>query len=91
MSELTAWLLSDRPQSRRQAALGRAYSGWRTFAHNRLAMVGLAIVLALVAVAVLADGIAPYPPTVSQPGSHFCRRLFLFWPVARGLNRRAAT
>ena len=66
MSDLTAWLLSERPQSRRQAALGRAYAGWRSFAHNRLAMVGLVIVLALVAVALLADGIAPYPPTVGE-------------------------
>ena len=66
MSSLAQWLLSDRPRSRRQAALGRAYAGWRTFAHNRLAMVGLAIVLALVTVAVLADGIAPYPPTVGE-------------------------
>ena len=66
MRSLAQWLLSDRPQSRRQAALGRAYAGWRTFAHNRLAMVGLAIVLALVTVAVLADGIAPYPPTVGE-------------------------
>ena len=66
MRSLAQWLLSDRPQSRRQAALGRAYAGWRTFASNRLAMVGLAIVLALVTVAVLADGIAPYPPTVGE-------------------------
>ena len=66
MSELTTWLLSDRPKSRRQAAMGRAYAGWRSFAHNRLAMVGLAIVLALVAVAVLANVIAPYPPTVGE-------------------------
>ena len=66
MSDLTQWLLSDRPQSRRQAALGRAYAGWRTFARNRLAMVGLAIVLALVAVALLAPVLAPYPPTVGE-------------------------
>ena len=66
MSDVTQWLLSDRPQSRRQAALGRAYAGWRTFARNRLAMVGLAIVLALVAVALLANVLAPYPPTVGE-------------------------
>ena len=66
MSELTSWLLSDRPQSRRQAALGRAYAGWRTFARNRLAMAGLIIVLALVAVALLANVLAPYPPTVGE-------------------------
>jgi peptide/nickel transport system permease protein len=63
---LHSWLMSERPQSRRQAALGRAYAGWRTFARNRLAMVGLAIVIALVLVALLADVIAPFPPTVGE-------------------------
>lgn len=64
--ELSQWLLSDRPQSRRQAALGRAYAGWCSFARNRLALVGLAIVLALLAVAAGADVLAPYPPTVGE-------------------------
>jgi hypothetical protein len=40
-----AWLMSERPASRRQAALGRAYATWCTFARNRLAVVGLLIVL----------------------------------------------
>ena len=44
---LAQWLLSEQPQSRRQAALGRLYHGWRTFSRNRLALVGLAIVLVL--------------------------------------------
>ncbi len=57
------WLMSERPASRRQAALGRAYGSWRGFARNRLAMFGLAIVLALVLMALLADLIAPYSPT----------------------------
>lgn len=57
------WLLTERPQSRRQAALGRAYAVWRVFARNRLAMVGLFIVLALVVVAFTADVIAPFGPT----------------------------
>ena len=38
------WLMSERPQSRRQASLGRAYGAWRTFAHNRLAMLGLSLI-----------------------------------------------
>ena len=59
-----AWLLSERPQSRRQAALGRAYGVWRVFARNRLALAGLAIVVGLFAVALLADVIAPGGPTV---------------------------
>ncbi len=66
MSALQSWLLSDRPQSRRQAALGRAYNGWRNFAKNRLAMLGLFIVLALVLVAIFADQLAPYSATVGD-------------------------
>ena len=57
------WLLTERPASRRQAALGRAYAVWLVFARNRLAMAGLVIVLALVFVACTADLIAPFGPT----------------------------
>ena len=32
------WLLTDRPHSRLQARLGRAYVGWRRFSANRLAL-----------------------------------------------------
>ena len=46
------WLMSDRPRSRRQASLGRAYGAWRTFSRNRLAMLGLLIVIGLVLTAV---------------------------------------
>ena len=56
------WLMSDQPRSRRQAAFGRAYSTWRTFARNRLAIVGLLIVLALVLTALFANVLAPYSP-----------------------------
>jgi peptide/nickel transport system permease protein len=61
--------MSERPQSRRQAALGRAYSAWLTFARNRLALVGLSIVLLLVAVALLAPWLAAYSPTVGDLAS----------------------
>jgi peptide/nickel transport system permease protein len=60
------WLMSERPQSRRQASLGRAYGAWRTFARNRLAMLGLAIVLALVLIAIFADQLAPYSPYIGD-------------------------
>ena len=60
------WLMSDRPASRRQAALGRAYGAWRVFSRNRLAMLGLLIVLILVFVAVFANVLAPYSPTVGD-------------------------
>jgi len=63
---LREWLVSERPRSRRQARLVRAYGAWRTFAANRLAVAGLAIVVALVLVAVLANQLAPYSPYVGD-------------------------
>ena len=60
---LVTWLTSDRPLSRRQAFMGRLYQGGRNFSRNRLAMLGLLIVLALVFVAIFANLLAPYSPT----------------------------
>lgn len=70
MSEQTMtrreWLLSERPASRTQARLGRAYVAWRRFTANKLAVIGLAIILLLIVVAIFADVIAPYPPTIGD-------------------------
>jgi peptide/nickel transport system permease protein len=63
---LHAWLMSEQPASRRQAAWGRAYSGWRAFASNRLALLGLVIILALVLIAIFANFLAPYPPNIGD-------------------------
>ncbi|TKB14670.1 MAG: ABC transporter permease [Mesorhizobium sp.] len=60
------WLLSDRPVSRLQARLGRAYVAWRRFSANRLALVGMLIIIALLVVAAFADVLAPYSPTVGD-------------------------
>lgn len=57
-----AWLLTDMPQSRLQARLGRIYVTWMHFASNKLAVIGLAIILALIVVAVFAPHLAPYSP-----------------------------
>ncbi|TIW97923.1 MAG: ABC transporter permease [Mesorhizobium sp.] len=57
------WLLSERPASRTQARLGRAYVAWRRFSANRLAFLGLLIIIALLIVAALAGVLAPYSPT----------------------------
>ncbi|MFD1987109.1 nickel transporter permease [Mesorhizobium newzealandense] len=57
------WLLSERPASRMQARLGRAYVAWRRFSANRLAFLGLLIIIALLVVAALAGVLAPYSPT----------------------------
>jgi peptide/nickel transport system permease protein len=56
------WLLSDTPQSRTQARLGRLYGGWLDFTRNRLAMIGLGIVVALMLMALLAPLIATHHP-----------------------------
>lgn len=56
------WLTSDRPLSRTQARFGRAYVIWLRFAENRLALAGLAILIALLFVAAFADLLAPHSP-----------------------------
>ncbi len=65
-ASLHDWLLSERPRSRRQAAFGRAYGAWRTFSRNRLAMLGLLIVIGLVLTAVFADALSPYSPFIGD-------------------------
>lgn len=59
-----AWLASAVPQSRRQAVLSRIWVGWLMFSRNRLALLGLVIVLGLVVVAALAPLLAPDSPVV---------------------------
>ncbi|MBB6014660.1 nickel transporter permease [Aquamicrobium lusatiense] len=70
MSETTMtrrqWLLTDRPQSRLQARLGRAYVTWRRFTANKLAVLGMLIILALVLVAIFAPALAPHSPYVGD-------------------------
>nr|WP_321400522.1 ABC transporter permease [uncultured Desulfobacter sp.] len=56
------WLLTDTPDSAFQARAGRAYLGLLAFMKNRLAMLGVLIILSLIAVAVLAPVIASHDP-----------------------------
>ncbi len=60
------WLTTVEPKSRRQARLGRAYVTWRRFSENRLAVTGLAIILALVAIAALAPLLMPHSATIGD-------------------------
>jgi peptide/nickel transport system permease protein len=60
------WLLSERPASRTQARLGRVYVAWRRFTANRLAFLGLLIIIALLVVAAFAPMLAPYSPVVGD-------------------------
>jgi len=71
-----AWLLADTPGSRAQARLGQAYVAGLAFARNPLAMTGLAVIVVLVLVAVLAPVLSdqsPYAQDLArrlQPPSH---------------------
>ena len=56
------WLLSDAPQTRRQARLSALYQGWLTFRGNKLAMLGLIVLVGLIGMAILAPWIAPQSP-----------------------------
>ena len=60
------WLLSDTPASAFQATAGRAYLGFLEFLKNRLAVIGLLIILALIAVAIFAPLIAPFDPLTTD-------------------------
>lgn len=62
------WLMSDRPQSRLQARLGRAYMTWQRFSANKLAVAGLCIILLLIFIAIFADVLAPHSPVIGNLG-----------------------
>lgn len=62
----TAYLTTDSPNSRRQARLGQLYRQWLAFRRNRLAVIGLGIVVALLLVAAFAPLIAPFDPLVQN-------------------------
>jgi peptide/nickel transport system permease protein len=63
---LRVWLLSDTPASRRQARLGRAYLAWLAFTRNRLALIGLGIVVLLLLLAAFAPLLTPYGPNATD-------------------------
>ncbi len=65
MSTRREWLLSESPHTRRQARLGQAYRNWLLFRQNKLAMLGLTILILLVLMAIFADVLAPYDPVKS--------------------------
>ena len=66
---LRQWLLTDTPTSRRHAKLSAAYQGWLSFRSNTMAMIGLWILAALVAIAVFAPLLAPHDPFVQDLGN----------------------
>lgn len=65
-NKIVHYLLTDTPASSRQAALGRWYLGGVQFLKNKLAVIGLLIIVLLILLAAFAPLIAPYDPIVAD-------------------------
>lgn len=81
------WLLSDAPQTRRQARLGAIYQGWLTFRSNKLAMVGLIILVLLIGMAIFAPLLAPQNPYAQDLGARLQPPSAAHWLGTDGLGR----
>lgn len=62
------WLTAEVVHSGPQASLQRLWFGWLRFLRNPLAVAGLAVILALFLVALMAPWIAPYDPFAQDLG-----------------------
>lgn len=68
ITQARLWLLSDTPASAFQAVMGRLYLGLLNFMKNRLAVLGLLIIVALALTALFAPQIAPFDPIATSLG-----------------------
>ena len=84
---LSDWLLSEEPATRMQSRLGAAWRVGRALAGNMLAMVGLAIILGLILVALLAPWIAPYSATEGLLANRLMPPSALHWMGTDELGR----
>jgi peptide/nickel transport system permease protein len=69
VTQAREWLLTDTPASALQAVMGRLYLGLLEFFKNRLAVLGLLIILTLILTAAFAPQIAPYDPIATSLGN----------------------
>lgn len=72
---LRQWLLTQTPTSRRHARFASFYQGWLTLKSNKLAMIGLAILISLVLTALFASWISPEDPFAQD----LANRLLPLW------------
>ena len=80
------WLLSDSPASRSQARWGQSYRIWLALKANRLAMVGLWIVVVLALLAIFAPVLAPYDPLEGIGGLRGARLVPPSWAHPLGTD-----
>jgi len=84
---LRSWLLSDSPDSRRQAAWGRAYRRWLQFRRNYLAMTGLITAILLIVVALAAPLLATHDPAAIELANRLQRPSAEHWLGTDELGR----
>lgn len=65
---LRDWLLSEEPDSRRQAMCASWYKGWLTLRSNTLAMLGLVVLAILILAAIFAPFLATHDPFAQDLG-----------------------
>ena len=82
-----AWLLTETPASRSQAAWGRRYRLWLQFRRNPLAMAGLLVATALIATALFAPLLATYDPGAQDLAHRLARPSAAHWLGTDELGR----
>lgn len=86
-STLRAWLLSDTPTSRGQAAWGRRYRLWTALRANPLAMGGLIVIAALILLALAAPLLASHDPGIQDLPNRLARPSAAHWLGTDELGR----
>lgn len=81
------WLLAETPASRTQARLGQAYVGWLGFRGNPLAMVGLAVLVALVLIALFTPLLTSQSPVAQDLGQRLQPPSARYWLGTDELGR----
>ncbi|WP_458093895.1 ABC transporter permease [Roseomonas sp. WA12] len=81
------WLLTDAPASRSQAAWGRRYQAWLLFRRNPLAVAGLAVLLVMLLLILLAPVLATHDPGIQELGNRLARPSAAHWLGTDELGR----
>ncbi len=84
---LRDWLLTDTPESRRQAAWGRLYRLWRDFRGNGLAMAGLITVILLIVLSLAAPLLATHDPATQNLANRLAKPSAAHWLGTDELGR----
>ncbi len=87
MTAARAWLLTDAPASRQQAAWGRRYRSWLLFRRNGLALGGLITVLVLIVMSVAAPLLSGQNPDAQDLANRLAPPSAMHWLGTDELGR----